>query len=63
MKKIRVCAKTFVAKKRKCPLSGSRMSGEFSGSRLSGEFYIVETGKGSMLDKMLQITKNPHYQG
>ena len=34
-----------------------------SGSRLSGEFYIVEMGKGSVLDEMLQITENPHYQG
>ena len=54
LKKIRVCAKIFVAINRKCPLSGSR---------LSGEFYIVETGKGLVLDEMLQIMENPHYQG
>ena len=46
--------KIFVAINQKCPLSGSR---------LSGEFYIVKMGKGSVLDEMLQITENPHYQG
>ena len=53
MKKIRICVNIFVAINWKCPLSGFR---------LSGEFYIVEMGKGSVLNEMLQITENSHQQ-